>query len=144
MRDSVNAPTLTYTDFAPGLGQKCYRVAGSNCMGLGTYTAPALACVTLTGITDNSSVPNEFKLFQNSPNPFNPETKINFSIPKQGLVILKIYDLLGREIATLVNEVKSPGNYSVDFNATEFASGTYFYRLESNGLVDTKRMMLLK
>jgi hypothetical protein len=142
MRDSVNAPTLTYTDLAPGVGQKCYRVAAGNCMGRGVYTTQA--CVTLTGIVENSSVPKEFKLFQNIPNPFNPVTKINFSIPKNGFVTLKIFDMLGREIATLVSETKSPGNYSVDFNGSEYSSGVYFYRLESNGFVDMKKMVLVK
>ncbi|MFZ4592192.1 MAG: T9SS type A sorting domain-containing protein, partial [Ignavibacteria bacterium] len=77
-------------------------------------------------------------------NPFNPVTKINFALPKQGLVTLKIYDVLGREVRTLVNEVKSVGNYSVDFNASEFSSGIYFYKLESEGFSDIKRMMLIK
>ncbi|MCX6157030.1 MAG: T9SS type A sorting domain-containing protein, partial [Ignavibacteriae bacterium] len=63
---------------------------------------------------------------------------------KQGLATLRIYDVLGREVRTLVNEVKSAGNYSVDFNASEYSSGVYFYRLESNGFTDIKRMMLIK
>ena len=66
------------------------------------------------------------------------------ALPKQGFVSLKIYDVLGREVRTLVNEVKSAGNFSVDFNASEFSSGVYFYRLESNGFSDIKRMMLIK
>ncbi|MCX6157695.1 MAG: T9SS type A sorting domain-containing protein, partial [Ignavibacteriae bacterium] len=63
---------------------------------------------------------------------------------KQGLATLRIYDVLGREVRTLVNEVKSAGNYSVDFNASEYSSGVYFYRLESEGFSDIKRMMLIK
>ena len=88
--------------------------------------------------------PTKYSLSQNYPNPFNPVTKINFALPKQGMVTLKIYDVLGREVRTLVNEVKSAGTFSVDFNASEFSSGVYFYRLESNGFSDIKRMMLIK
>ncbi|MCX6161457.1 MAG: T9SS type A sorting domain-containing protein, partial [Ignavibacteriae bacterium] len=78
------------------------------------------------------------------PNPFNPVTKINFAIPKQGLVTLKVYDVLGREVRTLVNEVKSVGTYAVDFNGAELSSGVYFYRLQSADFTDIKRMMLIK
>ncbi len=99
----------------------------------------------VSGITPVGNVlPKEYSLSQNYPNPFNPVTKINFALPKQGMVTLKIYDVLGREVRTLVNEVKSAGNFSVDFNASEFSSGVYFYKLESNGFSDIKRMMLIK
>jgi hypothetical protein len=93
---------------------------------------------------NNNSVPIEYALSQNYPNPFNPTTKINFAIPRQGFVSLKIYDMLGREVKTLVNEIKTVGFYSVDFNASEFASGVYFYRLESESFSSVKRMMLIK
>ena len=92
----------------------------------------------------SSNIPNEYNLSQNYPNPFNPVTKINFDIPKNGFVSLKVYDIVGKEIKTLVSEVKNPGSYSVDFNGANFASGTYFYRLESNGFVSTKKMILVK
>ncbi len=97
------------------------------------------------GINSNAgAVPEKYSLYQNYPNPFNPVTRINFDIPKQGVVSLKIYDILGREVKELVNETKSPGSYSVDFDASDFSSGTYFYRLESNGFSDVKRMILIK
>ncbi len=99
----------------------------------------------ITGVTPISSqIPNTYSLSQNYPNPFNPVTKINFSIPKTGLVTIKIYDVLGKEVKTLVNDIKNPGTYIVDFDGSSFASGTYFYRLESNGFVSTKKMMLIK
>ena len=99
----------------------------------------------LTGINSvGDQVPNVYSLSQNYPNPFNPSTKINFALPKQGFVSLKIYDVLGREIRTLVNEVKSAGNYTVDFNASEFSSGVYFYRIQANDFMDVKRMLLVK
>ena len=99
---------------------------------------------TVTGITPYEGTPKSFSLSQNYPNPFNPTTKINFALPKQGFVTLKIYDMLGREVRTLVNEVKSAGNFTVDFNASELSSGIYFYKLETNGFSDIKKMMLIK
>ena len=100
----------------------------------------------VTGISNNfaESIPFTYSLSQNYPNPFNPTTKINFSIPKQGLVSLKIYDVLGKEVMTLMNEQKTAGNYEVDFNGINLASGAYFYRLESGEFVDIKRMILVK
>jgi hypothetical protein len=95
-------------------------------------------------ITINSGLPKEYSLSQNYPNPFNPVTKINFNVPKQGFVTLKVYDVLGREVSTLVNEVQEPGSYSVDFNGASLTSGVYFYRLESNGYTDIKKMSLIK
>ncbi|MEO8664828.1 MAG: S8/S53 family peptidase [Ignavibacteria bacterium] len=98
-----------------------------------------------TGINSNSaSIPDVYSLAQNYPNPFNPATKINFSIPKQGLVSLKIYDVLGKEVMTLVNEQKPAGNYEINFNGANFASGVYFYKLESGEFSNIKRMILLK
>jgi hypothetical protein len=99
----------------------------------------------ITGITPiNIKTPTTYSLSQNYPNPFNPVTKINFAIPKSGLVTLKVYDILGREVMTLVNEMKTAGNYTVDFNGANLSSGAYFYRLKSGEFIDTKRMMLIK
>jgi hypothetical protein len=89
-------------------------------------------------------VPDVYSLSQNYPNPFNPITQIKFDIAKQGLTKLKIFDVLGREITTLINEVKSPGSYIVDFDASKLASGVYFYRLEAGTFIDVKRMILIK
>jgi len=94
-------------------------------------------------LTSNNTI-KEYKLSQNYPNPFNPTTKINFALPKQGFVTLKIYDILGREIKTLVNEIKQSGNYTVDFNGSEFSSGVYFYRFESGTFNEIKRMLIIK
>ena len=99
----------------------------------------------ITGISNiGGEVPVDYTLGQNYPNPFNPETNINFTIPKSGNVTLKIYDVSGKEVSTLVNEVKNAGNYIVGFNAANLPSGAYFYRLETNGFVNTKKMMLIK
>lgn len=89
-------------------------------------------------------VPSKFELAQNYPNPFNPATKIRYTIPDAGLVTLKIYNLLGEEVVTLLNEEQSSGVYEVTFNASQLSSGIYFYTLTSGDLVSTKKMMLLK
>ena len=90
------------------------------------------------------NTPSQLALIQNYPNPFNPSTNIEYSIPNTGKVILKIYDLLGREISTLVNEVKQPGNYQVKFDASKLSSGIYFYKLQFGNSVINKKMLLIK
>lgn len=90
------------------------------------------------------NIPIQIELKQNYPNPFNPTTTINYQLPKDGHVTLKIYDILGKEIATLVNEYKSQGRYSVEFNAQNLASGTYIYELRVNDYSSFKKLMLLK
>ena len=92
-------------------------------------------------------VPASFELNQNYPNPFNPGTKIEYSIPNDGKVKLTIYDAMGKEVKTLIDNNQSAGYYTVDFNASGLASGIYYYRLEVNGqsnFTDTKKMLLLK
>jgi pectinesterase len=91
-----------------------------------------------------TNIPEEFKLDQNYPNPFNPSTKISFSVPVTSKVTLRLYDVLGNEIETLVDDEKAPGNYIVDFNANRLATGVYFYRLISRSFNQTKKMLLLK
>ncbi|MBP9580621.1 MAG: T9SS type A sorting domain-containing protein, partial [Ignavibacterium sp.] len=78
------------------------------------------------------------------PNPFNPTTQINYSIKEAGLVQLKVYDILGKEIATLVNENKETGNYIIDFNAAELPSGVYIYQLTTPGFTLARKMILAK
>jgi hypothetical protein len=86
----------------------------------------------------------EYSLGQNYPNPFNPTTTINYSIKSAGDVSLKVYDILGTEVASLVNEVKEPGNYSVTFDAANLPSGMYVYILSINNFIYTKKLILLK
>jgi hypothetical protein len=86
----------------------------------------------------------EFNLEQNYPNPFNPTTVISYQIPQQGFVTLKVYDVLGREIVTLVNEEKPAGEYEVEFNAANLPSGIYFYRIRAGSFINTKKMVLLR
>ena len=87
---------------------------------------------------------NSFYLSQNYPNPFNPTTRIKYQVASIEKVSLKIYDILGREIANLVNELKAPGTYDVEFDASKLSSGIYFYKLTSGNFVETKKMMLIK
>ena len=94
--------------------------------------------------TVNNEIPDDYSLSQNYPNPFNPTTSIDFSIPDAGMVTLKVYDMLGKEITTLVDEFKGAGTYTVEFDGTDISSGTYFYRMQSDDFIKVKRMMLVK
>lgn len=85
-----------------------------------------------------------YDLKDNYPNPFNPSTTIKYQLASNGFTSLKIYDVLGKEVAALVNEEQEAGNYEVQWNASSFSSGVYFYKLQSNGFVQTKRMILTK
>lgn len=99
----------------------------------------------VTGIENPAGeIPVEYKLSQNYPNPFNPATKIEYQIPKESSVVLKVYDFMGREVQTLVNESKSAGRYSVNFNASQLSSGVYFYKLETESFSSTKKMTVVK
>jgi hypothetical protein len=91
-----------------------------------------------------TTLPRLFKLYQNYPNPFNPRTKIQFSIVNRQLTIVKVYDVLGREVVTLLNEVKEPGTHTVEFDGSNLSSGVYFYRLTAGDFAQTKRLVLLR
>jgi len=93
---------------------------------------------------DIKTIPNDFVLYQNYPNPFNPSTKISWQSPTGSHQTLKVYDVLGNEVATLVNEEKPAGIYEVEFNATKFASGVYYYKLQAGDFVQMKKMILMK
>jgi hypothetical protein len=99
-----------------------------------------------TSVTNESGydLPSVVELDQNYPNPFNPSTTINFAVPEQSTVKLVIYDMLGRKVAELLNEPKSPGRYSINFDASRLASGLYLYRLQVGSSVLTKKMTLIK
>jgi hypothetical protein len=99
---------------------------------------------TITGVSPISSIAEKYSLSQNYPNPFNPTTKINFAIPQNGFVSLKVYDISGKEVMTLVNKNMTVGSYAVDFNGALLSSGVYFYRLETGSFTETKKMMLVK
>lgn len=97
-----------------------------------------------TSVGEYERVPGQYSLSQNYPNPFNPTTSIRFSIGKSQFVQLRVYNILGFEVATLVNEEKPAGNYEIVFNASEFSSGTYFYKLEAGSFSQIKKMILIK
>ena len=98
----------------------------------------------IMGIDKDVALPSNFNLEQNYPNPFNPTTNIEYSISKASFVTLKIYDLLGREIATLVNEEKRAGSYKAKFNGSNLPSGIYFYKLQAGDYSSVKKMVLIK
>jgi hypothetical protein len=109
------------------------------------YLIRAYVSFPTTGVQQTVELtPTSYKLEQNYPNPFNPTTSINYSIAKASFVKIKVYDVLGREVATLVNENKSTGNYKVEFNAVKLVSGVYFYRIDTDNFVQTKKMILMK
>jgi hypothetical protein len=118
-------------EVSPGVGD-------SSVVNLGLDVESALS------VSTQNEIVNDYSLGQNYPNPFNPVTEISYALPKSGFVTLKVYDLLGKEVATLVNEVKKVGNYSVNFNGESLSSGMYIYKLESNEFTMTKKMMLIK
>jgi hypothetical protein len=98
----------------------------------------------VTDVESEKTSPNNFLLFQNYPNPFNPNTVIGYQLPVSSNVTLKIYDLLGNEVTTLVDEYKSSGSYKIEWDASEFPSGVYFYQLRAENYIETKKMILLK
>jgi hypothetical protein len=99
----------------------------------------------ITGIQTNANgIPKTYQLSQNYPNPFNPTTVIKYSLPKAQFVTLVVYDVLGQEVASLVNERQAAGNYQVNFSGDRFASGVYFYILKAGHFVSTRKMLLLK
>ncbi|MEO8512169.1 MAG: M14 family zinc carboxypeptidase [Ignavibacteria bacterium] len=103
------------------------------------------SCVSLiTGIQNNNETPMVFALEQNYPNPFNPATVIKYQLPKSSNVTIRIFDILGKEVATLVNGKVDAGYHQVEFNGSDFASGLYLYKIEADGFTDVKKMMLIK
>jgi len=93
---------------------------------------------------NDENILNSYSLSQNYPNPFNPSTKINYNVGEPGLVQMKVYNILGVEVAALVDEQKSTGSYSVDFNASKLSSGVYFYSISVNNFTQTRKMILEK
>jgi hypothetical protein len=119
------------------------RYNGSN--NDGYYDGLSLIADIPVNVNINSLLfPSRFMLLQNYPNPFNPSTTIKYQIPELSFIILKVFDVLGNEIETLVDEEKTAGSYDVDFDAVTLPSGTYFYRLQAGSYIETKKMILIK
>ena len=165
--DSATTATFGVTSRIVNNGGTIYYFRGWTGGGANSYTSPdssgndtavnlnignvmveTARWTTTIGITQlGTEIPAEYSLKQNYPNPFNPSTVINFSLPKSGNVKIKVYDMLGKEVATLINEFKTAGNYQVDFNEKDYgalSSGIYYYRIESNEFTEIRKMMLLK
>lgn len=130
-----------------------YRIAGSPSghLWVGGYEGRILKRTAPTAVDEDDRTPQAFRLEQNYPNPFNPSTRIRFSVGQENQnmgegerVTLKVYDVLGREVATLVNEIKPPGSYEVTWDASGMASGTYFYRLQAGEFVQTRKLLYLR
>ena len=126
----------SYNDRNVGTGKYLYRLKQVDRDGKFSYSQSVEVEV--------GNLPKVFTLEQNYPNPFNPSTVISYQLPANSQVTLKVYDAIGREVATLVNEVKEAGNYSVTFDASRFSSGIYFARLQSGDKVQLKKMLLIK
>jgi len=150
---------LTWTDFSGGSVLNTYSfrtfafktAPGMNTLYAGESSTALLIgrglfeySWTVTGVSGNEGIPKDYKLSQNYPNPFNPVTRISYQLPQAGNVKLTVFDFLGREVVTLVNEYKQAGYYDANFNASSLSSGTYFYRIEANNFITTKKMMVIK
>ena len=138
--DTLGNATVTLDPPITELGNAELIISGYNCL-------PSSYSLIITSTEDDGNkvlAPNETKLYDNYPNPFNPSTNIRFSISDPLFTTLKVYDVLGNEVATLVNEEKPAGSYEVNFNASMLASGIYYYRLTAGNFAETKRMILLK
>jgi hypothetical protein len=109
------------------------------------YVIDGVSFGTLSAVDSSRiSIPAAYVLRQNYPNPFNPSTTISYALPTQSLVTLKVFNVLGQEVATLVNGLENPGNKSVEFNAAGLPSGVYFYRLQAGSYSGTKMLMVVR
>jgi hypothetical protein len=139
--------------FAAGLGPKDIAIVDIDGDGAPDIVVPhwdsGVSLLRNTVMPDavpdiGSKIPTRFDLSQNYPNPFNPTTNIRFTIVNRQLTIVKVYDVLGREVATLVDEVKEPGTYTVQFSGSGLASGVYFYKLTAGNYLATHTMILMR
>ncbi len=125
-----------------GGGDDCLAIYST---GSGTNVYASSSCQSTVGVgNNNSNIPKIYSLSQNYPNPFNPTTNIKFSLPQQSFVKFVVYDILGNEVTTLINENMEAGNHEIDFNASGLASGIYLYKIEAGEFTAVKKMMLIK
>ena len=125
-----------------------YRIGGGdNCLTIWNNFYPIYAshnCLTTVGTSGNNNIPETYNLHQNYPNPFNPSTSIKFDIPGQSFVKITVYDITGKEIESLVNDVKEPGTYEVLWDGSKHASGVYMYKIDAGQFSDVRKMVLIK
>jgi len=135
----INGTNQTHIYVVAVSGQYSY-VCTPHAPGMaGSFTASPIGIKS-----EGNNVPEDFKLFQNYPNPFNPVTNIKFDIPKSTFVELTVYNLLGSKVEVLVSRVLESGNYTVDWDASKYSSGIYFYKLSADNFVQTRKMTLIK
>ncbi len=140
--DQATAHYLYYFDPIPGVGGTGQNQEnGFDPNGVWYYNTYTW---TLTTGVEDEIVVNSFNLEQNYPNPFNPSTQINYTLAERSIVTIKVYDVLGNEIATLVNATQEAGAYDVNFDASQLASGMYIYTLKAGNFTSSKKMMLVK
>jgi hypothetical protein len=132
---SIDSLKINWTN---GMTETAYNLAADRIY----YAVEGSGIIGIQNIS--KEIPKSYNLSQNYPNPFNPSTKIQFSVPANGFVNLKVFDLTGREVATLVNQNLRAGTYSVDFNGSNLSSGYYFYELRTESFSETKKMVLTK
>ena len=141
--DNFNSPCID-------AGNPAYRDSIMDCdWGLGSQDICDMGAysiaVLILGVSDEDNIlPDDYEISQNYPNPFNPATTIKYGLPERSFVELKLYDMLGREVTTIVNEEQDAGYYEIEFNASTLASGVYFYRLQAGSFIETKKMVLMK
>jgi len=151
----TNVGPATYTTLATPPSQVIYSDVASPLITLNDGQWMTLALGRVTGTTENSlggatsveqvlGIPTSFALEQNYPNPFNPSTTIKFQIAKTGFVTLKVFDMLGKEVSTLVNQQLDAGSYQSKWDASGYASGMYLYTLQQGNTVETRKLMLVK
>jgi hypothetical protein len=133
---------------SPTIGDLWGVTFTDSCTGTAVGSSGRIFRTTTGGVTwvddRNDILPKQFSLFHNYPNPFNPSTTISYQLTSSSFVTLKVFDLLGREVATLVNEEMKPGRYEKNFDASGLASGVYLYRLQADGFVEVRRLVLVK
>lgn len=145
--DSTVHPDTMYTNTGLTNGTTYYfwvRAKDRFCSPRTSAFSIVLTIIPTAIQSNNNEIPRVYALYQNFPNPFNPVTYISFDIPKVSFTRLTIYDVLGKEISVIVNEILAAGRYKVDWNADKFASGIYFYKIDAGGFVDRKKMVVLK
>lgn len=142
----ITIPVTYINDEIPDLGEIFIQVTDQflNPAANGSYAEIDNLSFSILSDVDEESNLNSFSIDQNYPNPFNPVTSINYQLAKSENVLLKVYDIIGNEVATLVNERQPAGKYSVNFNASNLSSGIYLYRLQAGDYIQTRKMTLLK
>jgi len=142
--DTIEVSVHFYPDAAiPGTGHAQIQLGTMHNSSLRTTINLTASTEPVSVVEENNQV-KDFKVFQNYPNPFNPSTTISFAIPQRSNVNVKVYNITGKEVASLVNEVREPGQYSVNFNAEKLSSGVYFYKITAGKYSSVRKMILIK